>query len=289
MNKINQFEWEFSARNTSLLDQKSADKPFASARVTMIPLSAIDSGTLQARKRFDEVAILALADSIRRHGLLQPILVRRSGKGLYEKLHYICVAGERRLRAYKMLGRKEIPCLVLSSALENVDELSLAENLMRKDLDMFEYASALETLTKTHSLTQGELAAHLSTSQFNVANKIALLNLLPEEQMFILLNGLTERHARALLRIKDLELRQKVAKLVAERQYTAKRTEEYIDVILSEPLRFLETQEEDDDMRSFINSLNCSLTLLRKKDFAVQCEAFDHEDEVQFLIRIPKK
>jgi len=154
---------------------------------------------------------------------------------------------------------------------------------------MFEYASALATLAEMYFLTQGELAAHLSTSQTDVANKMDLLSLTPEEQTFVLLNGLTERHAHALLRIKDVELRQKVAKLVAERQYTAKRTEEYIDIILSEPLRFLKTKEEDDDMRSFINNLNCSLTLLRKKDYAVQCEAFDHEDEVQFLIRVPKK
>ncbi len=107
--------------------------------------------------------------------------------------------------------------------------------------------------------------------------------------MFILANNLTDRHARAFLQIEDVELRKKVAMLVVERQYTAKRTEEYIDAILSKPGEFVEMQEDNDDVQAFGNGLSCCLALLAKKGYAVQCERFDHEDEVQFLIRIPTK
>ena len=284
-----QLEWVDFRKRSSLFAPRVEDKPFVSNRVVKIPVSAIDTSSLRARKRFDEVAILTLADSIRRHGLLQPILVNRSEKGLHEKTHYICVVGEKRLRAFKMLGRQEIPCLVLSSRLVASDALALTENLVRSDLDMFELGTAFAEIANQCSLTQEELATYLSTSSQNVANKIQLLSLEPEEQMFVLENGLSERHALTLLRIKDVVLRKKVAKLIAERHYTEKRAEEYIDIILSDLLPFSEMADKDDDLESFVGSLSCSLNLLRKNGFATQCERFDHEDEIQFLIRIPKK
>ena len=289
MHKTIQPERAGLAKALSLPIKRFEDKPYLSSRVVKIPLSAIDSSPLHLRKRFDEVSILALADSIRRCGLFEPILVMRSDKGLYEKTHYICVAGERRLRAFKMLGKEEIPCLILSSRIANADMVSLSENLLKNELDMFEWGEAFLSLSQKYSLTDEELAICLSTSQVNVANKIKLLSFTQEEQMFILSSKLTEQHALALLRISDLTLRKKVMKMIAERNYTVKRTQEYIDIILCDLLPFAETAECDDDLETFGKSMNCSLTLLRKNGYAVQCERFEHEDEIQFLIRISTK
>lgn len=289
MNKKNQPEWVGFSANAPMLVRKSVDNPFVSSRVVKIPIYAIEHSALQARKRFDEVAIVTLADSIRRHGLLQPILVKRSGRGLHEKTHYICIAGEKRLRAFEMLGIDEIPCLLLSPRIADIEALSVVENITRTDLDMFEYAEAFYGLAEERSLTQEELAVSLSTSQVNVANKMRLLVFTPEEQAYILASGLTEQHALALLRIEDSVLRKKVTKLIAERRYTVKRTEEYIDIILSDLIPFVETGNGDGRVESFGSSLNCSINLLRKDGYAAQCERFEHEDEVQFLVRIPKK
>lgn len=264
------------------------DKPFVTNRIIRVPISSITL-SLQIRKRFDEVSVLALADSIRQHGLLQPVLVRRAGKGMYEKTHYVCVAGEKRLRACQMLGWDEIPCLILLPQTNNLTTLALTENLIRSDLDMFELADGFEALTKQELMPQEKIAACLSTSKRNVARKNKLLKLTPNEQKFILANHLTERHALALLRIEDTYLRMKVAHLIAERHYTAERTEEYIDIIVSDLLPFAETLERDDNLESFDKSLSCSLSLLHKNGYAAQCEKFEHENEIQFLVRIPKK
>ena len=174
MNVKNSLELEFSPSSTSLLGIKTDEKTTVANRVTMIPLSAIDSNPMAVRKRYDEVGIVSLADSIRRHGLLQPILVKKISKSFFDKPRYLCVVGERRLRAFQMLSRTEIPCFVLKSDDFSLNELSLVENLLRADLDMFETAASFLFTCVAESMTANELSTKLSAPQLDVANKITL-------------------------------------------------------------------------------------------------------------------
>ncbi len=280
---------DVSVSHTSLLEMKSGVKSAIPSRVTMVPLSVIDSNPIAARKRYDEVRIVSLADSIRRHGLLQPILVKKIGKTFFDKPRYLCVAGERRLRAFQMLSRDEIPCFVIKNDLSFTNELSLVENLLRADLDMFECAASFLLSCVAESMTANDLATRLSSSQIDVVNKISLSQLSTDEQAFMLANHFTERHALALLRIEDDALRQKMAELVAERGYDAKRAEDYIDTILREATEFVVSDTDNDCLRGFFNTLNRSLTVLQENGIPAQVEEFEHEDEVQYLIRVPKK
>ena len=289
MYKINRIEWRKWVRLPSRLIRKKKDKLFISRRVVKIPLSVIENSQHQIRERFDEVAVATLADSIRRHGLLQPIVVKRCGNVLGERPQYTCVCGRRRIEAFRMLGWDEIPCLMVGSNVSFIDELALVENLARCDLDMFEYAAAFAGLLNVNACTEDDLASRLATSLLHMKHKLDLLSFTETEQMFILQNSLTEEHAEQFLRIEDSELRQKVVKLVADRQYTAKRTKEYIDIILSDLIPFATALDDNDEVESFGKSLSCSLNLLRKKGYPAQCESFEHEDEVQFLVRIPKR
>lgn len=289
MNLKNSLDLEFSPSATSLSGMKTDEKTTVPNRVTMIPLSVIDSNPMAVRKRYDEVGIVSLADSIRRHGLLQPILVKKISKSLFDKPRYLCIAGERRLRAFQMLSWAEIPCFVLKSDHSSLNELSLVENLLRADLDMFELATSFLFTCVAESMTANELATRLSAPQLDVANKITLSQLSADEQAFMHANHLTERHALALLRIEDDSLRQKITELVAEHGYDAKRTEDYIDAILREPARFVSPESDDNSVAGFLHVLNRSLALLQEDGIAVKAEEFEHEDEVQYLIRIPKK
>lgn len=282
-------EQKLSLSPTSLLGSKSEIKKAIPSRITMIPLSLIESNPIPCRKRYDEVAILALADSIRRHGLLQPILVKKLGSSLWKKPRYVCLVGERRLRAFSMLSCEEIPCFVVSDSSFGRNELSLVENLLRSDLDMFESATALLLSCVAESLSLDLLASRLSTSQKNVANKIALTQLSNEEQAFALKNCFTERQVHALLRVHDEKLRQKLAEVIAEHGYGDKRTEEYIDSILCQTEKSLSFESSEQDVCDFVEELNKELISLQKKGFVVAVDEFEQEDDLQLFLRISKK
>jgi len=289
MNKTNQFEWELSAKPTSLSETASDKKQLRFNRISMIPVSSIESNPVAVRKRYDKVAILSLADSIRRHGLLQPILVKKINKSFLDKPRYRCVVGERRLRAYQMLSYLEIPCFVISSDRSDDTELSLIENVVRKDLDIFECGASLFLACVAKNMSSKELASQLSTSQSEIMRKINLLQFSDEEQMFILLNHLTEQHAQALLKISDVILRTKVMELIVERGYSPLKAEEYINAILCEHPEPISSEPEDVAMKSFLCDLTQSLAQLQKQGTPATLEEFEHESEMQFLIRVPKK
>lgn len=168
---------------------------FFSSRVRYISLNQIRPNPQQPRRSFDEDSLSELAESIRRYGILQPLTVRRQGTG------YELVAGERRLRAAAMAGLREVPCLVAQVGEEDSALLALMENLQRRDLDCWEEAEALSRLIARYGLSQEETARRLGRSQPAVANKLRLLRLPDSVRQFLQKNGLTERHARALLRL----------------------------------------------------------------------------------------
>ena len=186
--------------NGILYGKRTKEQEGFPAEIFQLRTDSIRPNRSQPRAEFDHNAIVRLADSIRRYGILQPLTVRPadSDDDLYD---YELIAGERRLRAAKMLGYFTVPCIIVRADEQMSAELAIIENLLREDLNMFEQAYGFRTLIENHGLTQEEVARRMSMSQSAVANKLRLLRLTYEEQKMILETGLTERHARALLRL----------------------------------------------------------------------------------------
>ena len=204
----------------ALLQRKSM---LDSNRVTLIQPSLISPNPDQPRQYFDPEGLTELADSIRIHGILQPLTVRRRNGGRFE-----LIAGERRLRAAMICGLSEVPCLIMDISRESSCILSIIENIQRRDLDFFEEAQALERLISLYGLSRGEAAVKVGKSQSAVANKLRLLRLPSEVLETLRKNGYTERHARALLRLPNSDLQLEAALSSVQEKWNVARTEEYV-------------------------------------------------------------
>ena len=211
--------------------KQKASEGELSEEVVQVKVDEIRPNRAQPRAVFEQNSIIRLADSIRRYGILQPLTVRRSDPE--DSCKYELIAGERRLRAARMLGYLTVPCIIKQADDKISAELAIIENLLREDLNMFEEAYGYKKLIENHRLTQEEVAKRMSVSQSAVANKLRLLRLSFEEQKLILDAGLTERHARALLRIEDPRERSSALKYIIESRFNVSATEAYIEKILS--------------------------------------------------------
>ena len=198
-----------------------------SEQIFQIKVDEIRPNRAQPRAKFDQNSIIRLADSIRRYGILQPLTVRRSDPD--DSCAYELIAGERRLRAARMLGYLTVPCIIKGASDEASAELAIIENLLREDLNMFEEAYGFKKLIENHHLTQDEVAKRMSVSQSAVANKLRLLRLGYEEQQLILENNLTERHARALLRVDDQAKRTQLLSEIIKNRLNVSASEAYIE------------------------------------------------------------
>ena len=201
---------------------------YETGKVLFLPVDAIEPNPDQPRKRFSQAELEELAGSIQALGVLQPLTVRRRSGG------WELVAGERRLRAARLAGLSQVPCLSIQTDSQSSSLLALVENLQRKDLDFWEEAKALRRLIDTYSLSQEEVARRIGKSQSAVANKLRLLKL-PEavlEQMCQ--SGCTERHARALLRLEDPQDQTQAAAQVVERHLTVAQTEALVESMLAQ-------------------------------------------------------
>ena len=238
----------------------------------------------QPRKVFQEAELEGLAQSIAENGLLQPVTVRR------ENGTYYLIAGERRLRACKLAGLKEIPALVADCEPEDSAVLALLENLQRKDLQMFEQANAIVNLLREWQITQEEAAKRLGMSQSYLANKIRLLKLSPEEQEEILKHHLSERHARALLRVDDMTLRQKLLATVIERGLNVAQTEELAAAALQpkKPTGKRKRTFIAKDIRLFINTIDHAVDAMKTAGIPAQTEKKETEEYIECTVRIPK-
>ena len=208
----------------SLLRRKGL---FESTKVLFLPIAAISPNPDQPRTCFSREGLEELAASIQELGVLQPLSVRRSKNGGYE-----LISGERRLRASRMAGLTEVPCILVSVDSQGSSLLALVENLQRRDLNFVEEATALAKLIETYHLSQEEAARRIGKSQSAVANKLRLLRLPPDVLTLLRERGCTERHARALLRLEEPELQRTAARHVAEQGLTVARTEEYVEALL---------------------------------------------------------
>lgn len=183
----------------------------------------------QPRTVFDAEALNELAESIKKYGILQPLSVRSNPeKSEFSSFQYELIAGERRLRAAKLLGIKKVPCILIESDTKTSAALAIIENLHRKDLNIFEEAYAIASLIKIYKLTQEQVAAKLSITQAAIANKLRLLKLSEEHRALITNNGLTERHARAIIRIKSENARTEALNYIIAHNLNVKQTEELV-------------------------------------------------------------
>ena len=248
---------------------------------------AIRPNPSQPRKIFDPEGLRELAASIEQYGILQPLTVRRR-MGEYE-----LVAGERRLRAAKLAGCTEVPCILLTVDAEQSGMVALVENLQRRDLDYIEEAEGLSRLMHLYGLNQEQAALRVGKSQSAVANKLRLLRLSPKVLEQLRQNHLSERHARALLKLQTEEERLEVLDAVVKQQLNVAKTEAYIDAYLEkqrakEPKRGMRKLIVR-DVRLFLNSVNHSLELVRGAGLEVQSRQEETENEIVLTIRLPKR
>ncbi len=238
----------------------------------------------QPRTIFKEAPLQELTASIAAHGILQPLVVLAEGD------HYRLIAGERRLRAAKEAGLKKVPCILTEKTPEEAAKLSLIENLQRENLSFFEEAAAYRRLMEGFCLSQADLARELSKDPSTIANKLRLLKLPISAQILIQKNGLTERHARALLRVEDQDLLMDLLETVLEQALNVKETEALIADALTpkqkikRPRRFGSIK----DIRLCINTLDHTIATLRQAGIKPQTQIHDEERFVEYIIRIPK-
>ena len=253
-----------------------------------IRVSDIARNPNQPRKYFDPEAIAQLAESIRQYGVLNPLTVRRSPSGGYE-----LVAGERRLRAARVAGLNEVPCLVIAADNEDSSAIALVENLQRRDLDFFEEAYGFKRLIDQYGLTQEEAARKVGKTQSAVANKLRLLRLSQQNMELIRSANLTERHARCLLRLDSEDERINATNYIIEHDLNVSRSEQYIEELLKERETELPVQQERKvvrlikDVRFFLNTLNRAVGVMVDSGIGATVQQQDSEDGLTLTIVIP--
>ncbi len=266
-------------------------EPPITGQIQAIPIHRIRPNPAQPRAEFTEEALVTLADSIKQYGILQPLTVRPIPNPDTEGAVYELVAGERRLRASKLLGLPTVPCIIVQIDGKKSAELAIIENIQRQDLNIFEEASAIAALIDLYALTQDEIAKRLSTSQSYVANKLRILRLSAFEREKILRHNLTERHARALLRIDSPEGRAAVLREIISRGLNVAATEEYIDRYLQskEPKKKRQTKIILKDIRIFYNTIDKAISTVRSAGVNIISSKAETPDAIELTIRIPKK
>ena len=266
--------------------KKNQKGEFLSSCVRYIPINAVRPNPQQPRRSFDETALRELADSISAYGILQPLTVRDRG-GVYE-----LVAGERRLRAARIAGLRAVPCLIAEAGEEDAALLALIENLQRRDLDYMEEAAAIARLIRRYGLSQQQAAEKLGKSQPTIANKLRLLRLSAPVIDCLRQYGLTERHARTLLRLTDPEQQLAAARHIGKRGLNVAQTEQYIDRLIAEnrtePPRRRPTYIIK-DVRLFLNSVERGVRLMQSAGVGAEVGRRDTEEEILLTIHIPKR
>lgn len=270
-----------------------------SRRIENIPIHMIKPNPYQPRKSFSVHSLEELAQSIRQYGIIQPITVRSSSQSGYE-----LIAGERRLRAAKLAGLDYIPAMIIHTCEQDSAIFAMIENLQRENLHYLEEAKGYASLIQDHGFTQEELAVKLGKSQSTIANKLRILRLSNSIKELLIRENLTERHARALLKLPDDELRLKAVRQVVAKKMNVRDTEVVIDEFLEElqdkKQRAGRKKEAQDgkrqtrvfkrtkDIRIFINTIRNAVNLLKGYGLEVQYFQVDKEDQVEITVMIPK-
>lgn len=250
-----------------------------------IPLELITTNPDQPRKVFEDKELLELSDSIKEFGVIQPILVKRDNKGLY-----VVIAGERKLRAAALAGLKKIPVIIRTADERDTALLALVENVQRENLNFIEEAIAYKRLMDEYGLTQIEIARRVGKQQSTISNKIRVLSLPEDIRRMISEHQLTERHARALLKINEEAVRKQILNRIIDHSLNVKQTEKLIDDVLrkreeeqrkGEKLRYI-------NYRIYLNTLKKAFSTISEIEKNAKFLQEDMGDYLEVRIIIPK-
>jgi ParB family chromosome partitioning protein len=282
-----------SRSETGINDPAAAgDQSINSHEVQFIDVNKISPNPFQPRKTFNEEALQELALSIREFGVIQPLLVRSSSGGEYE-----LVAGERRLRASKLAELVHVPVIIKDLDDKEMAELAMIENLQREDLHYLEEAEGFQQLIANFGFTQEELAKRVGKTQSTIANKLRLLKLEANVREVLVDENLTERHARALLKLNDPDLQVRVLNTIKEKNLNVRETEGLIEDILADISREMAKKDTPKqnmvkivkDVRIFLNTINTVIGEMKKTGLKIKVKQEQDDDYITINLRIPKR
>ncbi|MGN0614583.1 MAG: ParB/RepB/Spo0J family partition protein [Porcipelethomonas sp.] len=253
-------------------------------RILQIPVSEIVPNPHQPRTEFDYSDITSLAESICQNGILQPLSVRKIENG------YELIAGERRLRAAKMVQLKYVPCIVLNISERTSAVLALVENIQRQNLSFFDEANAIEKLITYYGMTQEDAAVKLGKAQSTIANKLRILKLSDEEKELITKFNLTERHARALLRLGSKEERLEIISKIIKYNLNVERTEQAIDEYIGktkEKESYKKRSKVFQNVKIFVNTINKAVETMKAAGIPADSKKITNDDYIEYRVKIP--
>lgn len=291
-------KWKFGSNHVvegSLATKTKEDENLNEKDITYVNIDSIRPNPYQPRKQFSPGALENLCESIRMYGVMQPITVREISESSYE-----LVAGERRLRASRMAGLTTMPVIIVQINDGDSAIMALIENIQRENLGYMEEAEAYNNLLASSSITQDELATKLGKSQSTIANKLRLLKLTQPVKKKLAENALTERHARALLKISDESLQLKVLDLVCEKGLNVKKTEDLVEKVYDKYVGGMRKKEALErkvsnvanvvkDVKVFVNTIRQSIEVMRASGVNARAAQFDRGEYIEFIVRVPKQ
>lgn len=274
----------FKQRSTGRGDFLKNGKYKIGGQIILIPQEDIYPNPNQPRKRFDFDELEGLAQSIRQNGIIQPIAVRINGQGKYE-----LISGERRLRASRLVGLTRLPCIIMEANDEKSALFALIENVQRCDLEFFEEACAIEKLLTDYGMTREEICKKLGKAPTTISNKLRLLRIPEDIRHRITHENLTERHARALLRLTNFSQMERAISIIAEKRLTVAESEKLISQILANdsgrkqpPVKLFK------DVRIFVNTLNHAVDTMRRAGIEADSAKSETDEYIEYIVRIPK-
>lgn len=253
-------------------------------QIILIPQEDIYPNPNQPRSRFDFDELEGLAQSIRQNGIIQPIAVRVNASGNYE-----LISGERRLRASRLVGISLIPCIIMEASDEKSALFALIENMQRSDLGFFEEASAIEKLIVDFNMSRDDVCRKLGKAAPTISNKLRLLKLPEDVRLKITQEGLTERHARALLRLPTRAQLDRALSIISDRRLNVAESEKLIDQMLSADKSSKKpTVKLFKDVRIFVNTLNHAVDTMRRAGIEADSAKSETDEYIEYIVRIPK-
>jgi len=257
-------------------------------QIKEINIASIKTNPYQPRKTFDPIQLEELAKSIKEFGLIQPIVVRKAKDG------YELVAGERRLRATRAIGMLKIPAIIRDLSDKELAEIALIENLQREDLNYFEEAEGYKKLIEEFSLIQEDIAKRVGKSQSTIANKLRLLKLPENIKKVINADIITERHARALLKLPTEEMQMEALKEIYQNEFNVRETDQLVEKMMEniDDKRRERTKKIVrifKDMRIYLNAIKSAVSAIEEAGLKVRMEEKEYDEYIEVLIQIPKK
>lgn len=279
-----------NSRTETVIEEQIIPTGINSHEVHYVKISEIIPNPFQPRKTFNEEALQDLAASIKEFGVIQPLLVRKSKEG------FELIAGERRLRASKLAELTEVPVIVKDLADKEMAELAMIENLQREDLHYLEEAEGFQQLIANFGFTQEELARRMGKRQSTIANKLRLLKLSDEVRLILVEDHLTERHARALLKLEDTKLQLEILDTIRQKELNVRETEGLIQAVLDDISREMEKKAPRQnvvriirDVRIFLNTINNVVGEMKKTGLNVKVDQEQDDDYITVKLQIPKR